>query len=537
MSIVQSPAPTSPPEATTVVRVRHALISVWDKTSALELARAIERFGGKVLASGGTASTLAAGGVDVRTVEEYTGLASGWGGRVKTLHPKLFAGILARRDVPDDVEELARAGAVAIDLVCVNLYPFEAAVAANASEAERTEKIDVGGPTLLRAAAKNWKHVVALCDPGDALAVVAEMEATGGLVGEETRRRLAARAFERTADYDAAIHADFRRSAGAAEALPTLLPVRARRVMPLRYGENPHQAAALYAPAAFAPGDLPGGWRKLAGDELSFNNWIDLVAASELALAFDVPACAIIKHTNPCGTATAGSLREAWERALAGDPVSAFGGIAAFNRAVDAATAAAMAKTFLEVVVAPGFEPDALATFARKPKLRVVEAPVAAFREPRLDWRALPGGAFLVQQDPGRPERTADWRTVSVAQPSTTELADLEFAWKVCASVKSNAIVFAREGRSLAVGAGQMSRVDSVRIAVQKAAELGHDLAGSVVASDAFFPFPDGPRLAFEAGARAIVQPGGSKRDAETIAVANELGRVMIFTGRRAFRH
>jgi phosphoribosylaminoimidazolecarboxamide formyltransferase/IMP cyclohydrolase len=537
MSIVQSPAPTSQPDAARAVRIRHALISVFDKTGIVELARTIERFGGRVLASGGTAKALEAAGLEVLSVEEYTGLASGWGGRVKTLHPKLHAGILARRDSAADVDELAQAGAVPIDLVCVNLYPFEETVAAGASEAERTEKIDVGGPTMLRAAAKNWKHVVALCDPGDVRAVVEEMEANGGAVGQPTRRRLAARAFGRTADYDAAIHADFLRDPEGAERLPAQITLRARRVMPLRYGENPHQAAALYASGSVAAGELPGGWRKLGGDDLSFNNWIDLVAAAELALAFDVPACAIIKHTNPCGTATAASLREAWDRALAADPVSAFGGIAAFNGPVDAATAAAMAKTFLEVVVAPGFEPEARAAFAKKPKLRVVEAPVAALRAARLDWRALPGGGFLVQEDPGRQERTAEWRTVSTTQPTATELADLEFAWKVCASVKSNAIVFAREGRSLAVGAGQMSRVDSVRIAVQKALELGHDLAGSVVASDAFFPFPDGPRLAFEAGARAIVQPGGSKRDEETVAVANELHRAMVFTGRRVFRH
>jgi phosphoribosylaminoimidazolecarboxamide formyltransferase/IMP cyclohydrolase len=308
-------------------------------------------------------------------------------------------------------------------------------------------------------------------------------------------------------------------------------------VAPLRYGENPHQAAALYTTATLAPGELPGKWRKLSGDDLSFNNWIDLVAAAELALSFDLPACAIIKHTNPCGTAVAASTREAWELALAGDPVSAFGGIAAFNRPIDGATATAMAKTFLEVVVAPGFEPDALALFAKKPKLRVIEAPVGAFREARWDWRCLPGGGLLVQEDPGRAERTTDWRVVSSREPVAEQWADLEFAWKVCASVKSNAIVFAKGGRSLAVGAGQMSRVDSVRIAVGKAAEFGHDLAGSVVASDAFFPFPDGPRLAFEAGASAIVQPGGSKRDDETIAVANELERIMLFTGRRAFRH
>ena len=539
MSTVQSPGATSSPDAGTAVSIRHALLSVYDKTGIVELARVIERFGGRVLASGGTAKHLADAGIDVLSVEEYTGLASGWGGRVKTLHPKIHAGILARRDRPDDVKELADAEALAIDLVCVNLYPFEETVAAGASEAERIEKIDVGGPTMLRAAAKNWRHVVALCDPADVHDVVAEMERTGGRVGETTRRRLAARVFGRTAAYDAAIHADLAAGPGtaASEPLPEKVEFAARRVATLRYGENPHQAAGLYAPGALPAGTLPGGWRKLAGEELSYNNWIDLVAAAELVLGFDEIACAIIKHTNPCGTATAASQREAWDAALAGDPVSAFGGIAAFNRPLDGATAAALAKIFLEVVVAPGFEPEALTALAKKSRLRLVEAPVAAFRERRLEWKTLPGGGFLVQQDAGRPGRTAEWRTASRREPTPAELADLEFAWKVVASVKSNAILFVRGGRSLAVGAGQMSRVDSVRIAIEKARELGHDLRGSVLASDAFFPFPDGPRLALEAGATAIVQPGGSKRDDETVAAVDEKGCAMVFTGRRVFRH
>jgi phosphoribosylaminoimidazolecarboxamide formyltransferase/IMP cyclohydrolase len=541
MSTVQSPEKTSSPDVSGALPVRHALISVYDKTGVVELARAIERFGGRVLASGGTAAALRAGGVDVRSVEDYTGLASGWGGRVKTLHPKIHAGILARRDVPEDVDELTAADALPIDLVCVNLYPFEETVAAGASEEERTEKIDVGGPTMLRAAAKNWRHVVALGDPSDVPAVVAEMEAHEGRVSRATRRRLAQRAFARTAAYDAAIAADL---AGAPEAadveddvLPARLTLSLRRVRPLRYGENPHQKAALYADEPVPEGTLPGGWRQLGGEELSYNNWIDLVAAAELALAFEEPACAVVKHTNPCGTAQGRSAKEAWDAALAADPVSAFGGIAAFNRPVDAETASALAKIFLEVVVAPAFEEGALAALAKKTRLRLVTAPVAAFERRRREWRTLPGGAFLVQEDPGRPARAADWRTVTRRAPTAAELADLEFAWKVAASVKSNAIVFVKGGRSLAVGAGQMSRVDSVRIAVMKANELGHDLAGSVVGSDAFFPFPDGPRLALEAGATAIVQPGGSKRDADTIAVCDELGAAMMFTGRRVFRH
>jgi phosphoribosylaminoimidazolecarboxamide formyltransferase/IMP cyclohydrolase len=365
------------------------------------------------------------------------------------------------------------------------------------------------------------------------------MERTGGGVSRATRKRLAGRVFARTSAYDAAIASDFSSALpqGDRGALPERLDLSVRRIASLRYGENPHQAAALYSSAPVAAGALPGGWRQLAGEELSYNNWIDLVAAAELALSFDDTACAIIKHTNPCGTALARTPREAWEAALAADPVSAYGGIAAFNRPVDADAAAALAKLFLEVVVAPSFDEGARAALAKKSKLRLVEAPVAAFREPRREWRTLPGGAFLVQQGPGRPDRTAEWRPATRREPTAAEWRDLEFAWKVVAAVKSNAIVFARNGRSLAVGAGQMSRVDSVRIAVMKAKELGHDLAGSVLASDAFFPFPDGPKLALEAGVTAIVQPGGSKRDAETVAVCDEHGAAMIFTGRRAFRH
>ncbi len=540
MSTVQSPETISGADARGGVRIRHALLSVYDKTGVVELARAIERFGGRVLASGGTAKALADAGVDVLAVEDYTGLAAGWGGRVKTLHPKIHAGILARRDVPGDVEELAAAGAVPIDLVCVNLYPFEETVARGASPEERTEKIDVGGPTMLRAAAKNWRHVVALCHPADVAAVVREMEANAGVVGEATRRRLAARVFERTASYDAAIHADLAHepaAPAASAALPAEVRLELHRVTPLRYGENPHQSAALYAEGAVPEGALPGGWRKLAGEELSYNNWIDLVAAAELALAFDGTSCAIIKHTNPCGTAVAATQAGAWEAALAADPVSAFGGIAAFNRPVEADTAAALSKLFLEVVVAPSFTEGALATLRKKSRLRLVEAPAAAFRARRREWKALAGGVYLCQEDPGRAVATPEWRVASRRPPTAAERADLEFAWTVCASVKSNAVVFAKGGRSLAVGAGQMSRVDSVRIAVEKARELGHDLRGSVLASDAFFPFPDGPKLALEAGATAIVQPGGSKRDDETVAAVDGKGAAMILTGRRVFRH
>jgi phosphoribosylaminoimidazolecarboxamide formyltransferase/IMP cyclohydrolase len=508
---------------------------VWDKTGVAELARAVVRHGGTLLASGGTAKALSDAGLPVISIEEYAGLAPGFGGRVKTLHPKIHAGILARRDVPSDLEELERGDASPIDLVCVNLYPFEDAVARGGSEAERTEMIDVGGPTMIRAAAKNWAHVAAVCDPADVPGIVQELDASGGALSPATRRRLAGKVFARTAAYDAAIARDF----AADTQLPDAVTISLAKVGDLRYGENPHQAAALYAPRAPRPGELPGGWRQLGGTELSFNNWIDLVAAAELAfvLGGGRPAATIIKHTNPAGAALGATQVEAWQRALAGDPVSAFGGIAAFDRPLEAATAEAMKSLFLEVVVAPGFDAGALAVLEKKKNLRIVQAPEAAFRRARIEWRALPGDAFLLQEDPGRAARTPEWETASKRAPTEAELEDLEFAWKVCASVKSNAIVFARGGQVLGVGAGQMSRVDSVRIAVAKASEHGHDLAGSVVGSDAFFPFADGPKLALEAGAVALAQPGGSKRDAETVQVVDDAGAAMVFTKRRAFRH
>jgi phosphoribosylaminoimidazolecarboxamide formyltransferase/IMP cyclohydrolase len=438
-----------------------------------------------------------------------------------------------------DLADLAEGGAVPIDLVCVNLYPFEEAVAAGASEAERTEKIDVGGPTMIRAAAKNWRHVVVLCDPSDIPGAIEEIRTSGG-VSQATRRHLAAKAFARTASYDSAIRDDFAASRDD-DGLPASLTPSLTKVTDLRYGENPHQRAALYAPTgSVPPGELPGGWTQHAGTELSYNNWIDLVAAAELAAAFDPaqgPCAVVVKHTNPCGVAVAKTQREAWESALACDPVSAFGGIAAFNVPLDGATAESMSSLFLEVVVAPRFDAEALETLGRKKRLRLVEVPLAVFEGHRQEWKKLPGDVVLVQDDPGKPIRTSDWTAASKRAPTDAEWRDLEFAWKVAASVKSNAIVFVRDGRVLGVGAGQMSRVDSVRIAVDKAAELGHDLKGSVVASDAFFPFADGPQRALAAGAVAIVQPGGSKRDDETIAAVDDAGAAMVFTSRRVFRH
>ncbi|MBZ0269782.1 bifunctional phosphoribosylaminoimidazolecarboxamide formyltransferase/IMP cyclohydrolase [bacterium] len=535
MSTAHSPVVKSS-DAAGARPIRQALLSVYDKTGILELAGAVTEHGGRILASGGTAAALKDGGLSILSVEEYTGLASGYGGRVKTLHPRIHAGILARRHVPSDLEELEADGGFPIDLVCVNLYPFEEAVAAGASEAERIEKIDIGGPAMIRAAAKNWDSVAVVCDAADIPALVTEMKESGGALSRETRRRLAAKAFARTSAYDAAIAAELG-SSGEAGGMPERAGMSVVKVQDLRYGENPHQAAALYAAAGTATDELPGGWRKLAGTDLSFNNWIDLVAAAELVTSFENTACVIVKHMNPCGVAVASSTRLAWETALACDPVSAFGGIAAFNRPLDGETAETLKSHFLEVIVAPEITDDARAALRKKSRLRLLEMPVAEFEKESRDWRALPGGAVLVQQGPGRPVDASKWTAHSKRKPTARELRDLEFAWKVVASVKSNAIVFARDEKVLGIGAGQMSRVDSVRIAAEKAREHGHELEGSVVASDAFFPFADGPQIALDEGATAIVQPGGSKRDADTIEAVDTANAAMMFTGQRVFRH
>lgn len=539
MSSSPSPAGAST-EGQAVSRVENALLSAYDKTGVTDLARALVKWGATIIASGGTAQALREALIPALSVEDLTGLAPGFGGRVKTLHPNIHAGILARRDVADDLAELERAGARPIDLVYVNLYPFEEAVREGYDEDEKIEKIDVGGPAMLRAAAKNWKSVAALCDPEQIPLVIRELEETGGTLSMETRRVLAAAAFARTSAYDRAIARELQSGDAVEVRTPSLasdLEFSLGKISDLRYGENPHQRAALYR-RIDAPGEgLPYGWKVLGGEELSYNNWVDLAAAAELAFSLPEPAAVIVKHTNPCGAATAATQEEAWEIARAVDPVSAFGGIAAFNTPLTAETADRMASLFLEIVVAPGFTNQAAARLAKKPRLRVVQVAPESFRARRTEWKTLPGGLYLAQDDPGRAGDRSEWRVMSKRAPTEQELRDLEFAWMVAAAVKSNAIVFARDGRVLGVGAGQMSRVDSVRIAIEKAKEFGHDLAGSVVASDAFFPFADGPQIALTAGATAIAHPGGSKRDDETIAAVDDAGAAMVFTGRRVFRH
>jgi phosphoribosylaminoimidazolecarboxamide formyltransferase / IMP cyclohydrolase len=479
----------------------------------------------------------------VRDVAEVTGHPEMMDGRVKTLHPAVHAGILARRDVATDMAALGQHGYAGIDMVVVNLYPFHEAVAAGSELGRAMDKVDIGGPTMLRAAAKNHASVLAVVDPADYGEIIHSLR--GGGADAALQRRLAAKVFAHTARYDAAIAAYFQRfaadadSAGSDKAgLDAAMQLQLRQVQGLRYGENPDQPAAFYAEADAPPGSLPS-MRQLHGKELSFNNLLDVDAASVAISAWagdDVAACVIIKHTTPCGVAVAGTAAEAWQRALACDPVSAFGGIVAFNRTVDETTAAALADIFLEIIVAPAFAAAALDVLGRKKNLRLIELPAQRPGSDELDYKRVRGG-FLVQARMSMDFHESDWRVVTSRQPTDDEMQDLRFAWRACASVKSNAIVIARDGRTLGIGAGQMSRVDSSRVAVMKAADQGADIRGAALASDAFFPFRDGVDAAAAAGVGCIIQPGGSVRDEEVVAAADEHGMAMVFTGRRVFRH
>jgi phosphoribosylaminoimidazolecarboxamide formyltransferase / IMP cyclohydrolase len=509
-----------------------ALISVHDKTGLDTLASGLAALGWELVASGGTAAAIEALGLPVTRVEDVTEFPELLGGRVKTLHPRIHAGILARRNLDDDLETIADHGIRPIDLVCVNLYPF-ASVAARrgVSEEEVVEMIDIGGPSLLRAAAKNHVDVVPLCRPADYEDVLGELRARGGDLSGETRWRLAAVAFATTAAYDAAISAWF----GADEAFPqTLIPVFDKS-RDLAYGENPHQGAAYYAERG-ARTHLLARVEQLHGRELSFNNLNDLNAARLLAREFTLPACVIVKHANPCGVALGGSVEEAYERALAADPLSAYGGVVVLNRRVSAELGARLAEQFVEVLFAPGYDETALAALAQKPATRILsdtERRTGDASERELK-RVL--GGLLVQERDWDVEGREGMEAVC-GSPSEATWGDLLFAWRVCKHVSSNAIVIARDLATVGIGAGQMSRVDSVRIAVEKAREHGHSLAGAALASDAFFPFPDGPRLALDAGVTAIIQPGGSKRDADVVGTVEKAGAAMVFTGRRHFRH
>lgn len=521
--------------------IERALVSVHEKKGIVEFTRVLAQAGVEVVSTGGTAKLLRESGVKVREVAELTGWPEMLGGRVKTLHPKVHGGILFRRNRAEDREQAHKNGIAPVDLVVVNLYPFEATAArAGVSAEELIENIDIGGPAMVRSAAKNFESVAVITDPADYAGLLDEFSERHDW-SLDTRLALARKAFAMTARYDSLIASELERlsvSDGAInlrerQELPAQLHLELSRHATLRYGENPHQKAALYIPSGFSASGLAGA-QQLQGKELSYNNLVDLDSAWSLVQEFADPACAIVKHNNPCGTSEQKTLAEAYRQALASDPVSAFGGVLAFNRNVDADTAAEVAKLFVECAVAPGYDSAARETLAGKKNLRLMQmAPVAKQQRLLWDLKRISGGV-LVQEPDSLTIGESDLKVVTKRQPSRDELRDLLFGWKVAKHVKSNAIVFARDSRTLGVGAGQMSRVDSVKIAVLKAQE---SLAGSAVASDAFFPFPDGVEEAARAGASSVIQPGGSVRDAEVIAAADRLGLAMVFTGARHFRH
>jgi phosphoribosylaminoimidazolecarboxamide formyltransferase/IMP cyclohydrolase len=514
-------------------QIHRALLSASDKSGILHLARALHEAGTELISTGGTAVHLRGAGLPVRPLELVTGFPELLGGRVKTLHPAIHAGLLAR-DEPADQAELRRHAIHPIDLVAVTLYPFEEAAARRAPMAEAVEQIDIGGVALLRAAAKNWMRVTVLCDPRQYDEVIGALRDRAG-VPDDLRLRLAAEAFARVAAYDAAIAAYFQQAAGQTP-FPPSLTLTFTKKMDLRYGENPHQRAALYATET-ALGEVLGA-EVLGGRGLSYNNVADLEAAWGLVRDLPRPAVAIIKHLNPCGAAVGASVQEAFVRAREGDPVAAFGGIVAANDHVDLAAAEAIGDLFIEAIIAPSFDGAALAELLAKKNLRVLAAGGAA-RATRdtgvrtLDFRSVRGG-MLIQEADVLGQDESGWAVATDRAPTDAEMDALRFAWAVCAHVKSNAIVFARGRQVVGVGAGQMSRVESVRLAAAKAGERAR---GAVAASDAFFPFADGVEAAAEAGVTAIIQPGGSVRDAEVIAAANRLGLAMVMTGERHFRH
>ena len=505
----------------------NALLSVSDKTGLIEFARGLDGLGITIYATGGTERVLREAGVPVHALQELTGFPELLDGRVKTLHPNVHAGILARRDEPRHLDELSNRGMKLIDLVVVNLYPFVETVSSGAAHAETIESIDIGGVTLLRAAAKNHDHVLPVVRPDDYPRVLQALGDPNG-VAQSLRRHLAAVAFGHTAAYDAAI-GDHLREPPSLQALPEDYAIGGHKVRDLRYGENPHQAAALYRTA---PGGGIAGATQWQGLELSYNNLLDAQAAWSLVGDLEDPAVAIIKHANPCGVAVGKDAAEAFQRALDCDRRSAFGGIVAFNRPVDAQAAQAVIGPFLEVVVAPAFDEAARADLKARPKLRVLELGAGLF-EPPLEVRAITGG-FLVQT-PDRSGRTlGEPRVVTSTTPDAATWSDLRFAWTVVKHVRSNAIVLAHQQAAVGIGAGQMSRVEAVELAIHRA---GPRASGAVLASDGFFPYPDGVEVAAQAGVRAIVQPGGSVKDSEAIAAADAAGVAMVFTGERHFKH
>ena len=517
--------------------VRRALISVADKTGVADFARGLEKLGVEIISTGGTEAVLKEAGIAVRPVEDLTGFPEILDGRVKTLHPHLHAALLAVRDNPEHSEVLREREIEEIDLVCVNLYPFERTVSRlDVSEEEAVENIDVGGPTMIRAAAKNHRYVAVVVKPESYDAVVDELEETGEL-SAATRHWLANEAFAYTASYDAAISRWFARRY---EQLPTHWITSWDKEIDLTYGENPHQRAALYVEPR-SRSHVLSRVAKLHGRPLSFNNVLDLDNARAILADLDDPGCVIVKHNNPCGVAESWSLLDAYSNAFACDPLSAFGGVIAFNQPVNKELAERLHEQFIEVLIAPGYEDGALDVLQKKDAIRILEDTERRFDQIEPDFKRVRGG-MLVQDPDGLPEPKELMEVVSKTQPTDKQWEDLLFAWKVVRHVRSNAIVLARDRATLGLGAGQMSRVDSVRLAIEKAKDArGPDvetlLAGSVVASDAFFPFADGPQAAIDAGAAAVIQPGGSKRDAEVIEACDAAGVAMVFTKRRHFRH
>jgi phosphoribosylaminoimidazolecarboxamide formyltransferase / IMP cyclohydrolase len=517
--------------------IKRALISVSDKSGVIDFAKQLQSFGVEILSTGGTAKLLKEHHIPVIEVGDYTGFPEMLDGRVKTLHPKVHGGILGRRDVPEHVESMQKANIPTIDMVVVNLYPFRETIAnPNCTLDEAIENIDIGGPTMVRAAAKNYQHVAIVTDPADYRIVASEMMSSKGAVGHNTRMMLAKKAFSHTAEYDGAIsnYLTSLTADGTRQPFSDKFSQQLTKIMDLRYGENPHQNAAFYRDAHPPKGAL-AAFNQLQGKELSYNNIADADAAWECVKTFDTPACVIVKHANPCGVAIAPTLHEAYHKAFSTDYTSAFGGIIAFNGEVDQLTAESVSKQFVEVVIAPAFTAQALAVFSAKVNVRVLCVELGTEMN-SLEFKRV-GGGMLIQTADDHNISLDALKVVTKIEPTPQQMQDMIFAWRVAKFVKSNAIVFCGNGMTLGVGAGQMSRVDSTKIAAIKAQNAHLSLQGSVVASDAFFPFRDGVDVLAEAGATCVIQPGGSMRDDEVIQAANEHGLAMVFTGVRHFRH
>lgn len=518
-------------------RIRRAILSVYDKEGIVDFAQGLQSLGVEILSTGGTYKLLKEKGVKIKEVSEHTGFPEMLDGRVKTLHPKIHGGILGRRDDPKHLEQMKAQGIDPIDLVAVNLYPFKATISKpNVTLEEAIENIDIGGPTMLRSAAKNYRDVAVIIDPKDYGTVLDEMKRSGGEISETKRYDLAKKVFFTTSDYDRTIFSYLDGREGKTERFPDYLVLQFEKVQSLRYGENPHQQAAFYREPRLTEGGVAAA-KQLWGKEMSYNNFLDTHSAFELVKEFKEPAAVIIKHNNPCGVATGATLVEAYKKAKATDPVSAFGGVAAFNRPLDAETAQEITTTFMEVIIAPTIDPAAATLFQKKKDLRVLEAgseSIDASGAGRLDFRRVGGGLLVQDIDSAMIHDPKELKIVSKRPPTAEEIEAMLFSWKVCKHVKSNAIIFARPGQTVGIGAGQMSRVDSVKIATMKAQM---PVSGCVMASDAFFPFRDGIDAAARVGITAVIQPGGSIRDQEIVQAIDERNMAMVLTGFRHFRH